>query len=278
MVRIISDTSTLYSSQQAEQAGFSITPLSVHIADRSYREIDEISSEEFVSIIRQGHMPTSSQPSIGEICETYNRFPNDEILNITMADGLSGTYAGAVSAKNLCEKPERITVLNSRTLCGPHRYLVENAVYLSSMGKSMREIMESTATLIKTEKSFLIPSDFAYLRRGGRLSPLVSYVGQAANLAPIMTLTEDARQLRSDGVRRGFLHAVKHVVNRLTQHGVGENWRIYVTHADAEGHAVKAIDLLRKSFSSANIELLPLNPAFITHGGPGCVAIQAIHC
>lgn len=67
MIRIISDTSTLYSTTQAEEAGFSVSPLSVTIAGKSYREFDEISSEEFVAIIRQGHMPTSSQPAIGEV-------------------------------------------------------------------------------------------------------------------------------------------------------------------------------------------------------------------
>ena len=65
MVHIVSDTSTLYSTTQAEAAGFTVAPLSVTIAGKNYREFDEISSEEFVDIIRQGHMPTSSQPAIG---------------------------------------------------------------------------------------------------------------------------------------------------------------------------------------------------------------------
>ena len=63
MVRIVSDTSTLYSTAQAEQAGFAVSPLSVTINGKSYREFDEISSEQFVSIIHEGHMPTSSQPA-----------------------------------------------------------------------------------------------------------------------------------------------------------------------------------------------------------------------
>ena len=54
MVRIVSDTSTLYSTAQAEQAGFSVSPLSVTTGGKSYREFDEISSEEFVAIINRG--------------------------------------------------------------------------------------------------------------------------------------------------------------------------------------------------------------------------------
>ena len=103
MVRILADTSTLYSTAQAEQAGFFVSPLSVTIAGKTYREFDEISAEEFVAIICQGHMPTSSQPAIGEVEELYNRFPEDEIINVAMAHGLSGTYSSALAAAQLCD-------------------------------------------------------------------------------------------------------------------------------------------------------------------------------
>ena len=68
------------------------SPLSVTINGETYREFDEISSEEFVSIINQGHMPTSSQPAIGQVEELYRKYSGEQILNIAMAHGLSGTY------------------------------------------------------------------------------------------------------------------------------------------------------------------------------------------
>ena len=82
MVRIVADTSTLYNSAQAREAGFFVNPLSVTIAGETYKEFDEISSEDFVSIIRQGHMPTSSQPAIGDVAACFEQFPQDEIINI----------------------------------------------------------------------------------------------------------------------------------------------------------------------------------------------------
>ena len=195
MVRILSDTSTLYSTEQAKQAGFNVAPLSVTIAGKTYREFDEISSKEFVSIIHQGHMPTSSQPAIGEVAALYEQYPDDELLNISMAKGLSSTYDSAVAAKELCDHSDHITVINSRTLCGPHRYIVEKATQMAAEGASLKEITDRVEELMLTAKSYLIPSDFSYLRRGGRLSPLVSYVGQAVQLAPILTQTEDGCQL-----------------------------------------------------------------------------------
>ncbi len=275
MVRIVSDTSTLYSAAAAREAGFAVSPLSVTIAGSSYREFDEISAERFVEIIREGNMPTSSQPAVGDVAALYGSFAGDEILNIAMADGLSGTYAGAVAAAGLCEEGN-VTVINSRTLCGPHRWLVEKACAMAEAGEPLSAIVEKAEALMDTAKSYLIPADFGYLRRGGRLSPLVSYVGQAAKLAPVMTQTEDGRQLTVAAVRRGFRHAVEYVGKALEHLGKGESWRVYITHAAAPEKAQLARELLGSLYPAAVFESYPLSPAFITQGGPECMAVQVI--
>ena len=276
MVRIISDSSTLYSSAQAREAGFAVSPLSVTIADRSYREFDEISSDEFVAIIRQGHMPTSSQPAIGEVTALYEEFAGEQILNIAMAQGLSGTYMSAVAAADLCDNADGITVLNSRTLCGPHRYMVEKAVEMAKNGATLQELLAWLNPRIDTAKSFLIPADFDYLRRGGRLSPLVSHVGKMVGLSPVMTQTEDGTRLTVAGIRRGFKHAVKYCVEYLQKQGIGKGWKVYISHAAAPEKAETAIEMLRAAMPGAEYEIVPLSPAFITQGGPGCMAIQYV--
>ena len=276
MVRIVSDTSTLYSTTQAREAGFAVSPLSVIIAGESYREFDEISSEEFVAIIQKGHMPTSSQPAVGEVAALYEQYPEDDILNITMALGLSGTYTGALAAAQMCDNQDKITVVNSRTLCGPHRYLVERAVEMARDGKTVAEIVSWLEEKMDTAKSYLMPADFGYLRRGGRLSPLVSHVGQVAGLAPVMTQTEDGKQLSIASVRRGFANAIKYVSGALGKREVGKGWRIYISHAAVPEKAAQAQEILKKVLPDAVYEILPLSPAFITQGGPGCVAVQVI--
>ena len=277
MVRIISDTSTLYSTSQARQAGFEVSPLSVTIAGKSYREFDEISSEEFVDIIRQGHMPTSSQPAIGEVSELYAKYPEDQLLNISMAAGLSGTYNSAVTAAELCDHSENITVVNTRTLCGPHRYMVEQAVIWAKEGLSVPQIVEKLNVLMDSAKSYLVPADFDYLRRGGRLSPLVSYVGKAANLTPVMTQTETGERLTIASIRRGYNHAVKYMVTELQKAGIGKGWKIQISHAGALDKAQMTLDALKAAMPDAEYCILPLSPAFITQGGPGCVAVQYVH-
>ena len=274
MVHIVSDTSTLYSTSQAREAGFTVAPLSVTIAGKSYREFDEISSEEFVEIIRQGHMPTSSQPAIGEVEDMYNQFPGEEIINVTMALGLSGTYTSAVAAAQMCDHADKISVINTRTLCGPHRYMVEQAIRWAGEGLGREEILKKLNVLMDSAKSFLVPADFDYLRRGGRLSPLVSYVGKAAKLTPIMTQTDNGERLTVAGIRRGFPHAVKYITEQLVKAGVGKCWQVQISHAGAMDKAELALKVLKEAMPEAEYRIYPLSPAFITQGGPGCVAVQ----
>ena len=276
MVRIVSDTSTLYSTAQAREAGFAVSPLSVTIAGNSYREFDEISSQRFVEIIREGNMPTSSQPALGEVTALYEEFAGEEILNIAMAAGLSGTYQSAESAARLCDNSADITVVNTRTLCGPHRYMVEKAVEMAQAGATKEELITWLNARMDSAKSYLMPADFDYLRRGGRLSPLVSHVGKMVGLAPVMTQTEDGCRLTVAGIRRGYTHAIKYVVDALKKRGVGAGWRVYISHAAAEGKAQQALKMLKEAMPDAVYEILPLSPAFITQGGPECVAVQYV--
>lgn len=278
MVRICSDSSTMYDSRRAKEHGFSIAPLSVTIDGKTYRELDEIQPEPFLDIIAQGHIPTSSQPALGEVVEMFeDGDPEDEILHIAMADGLSGAYQSACAAANMCEHKGKITVLNSRTLCGPQSYLVKNAVRLAKEGLSCAEIVEHTEKLMETTISFLVPADFDYLRRGGRLSPLVSYVGQAMRFVPLMSTTEDTHRITLAGVKRSFAQAVDSVAKKFQSMGAGKDWLISISHAAAPDRAQQAMEKLRAAFPDTAIEINTLTPAFITQGGPGCVAIQIIH-
>ena len=273
MVRIVSDTSTLYSSQQAREAGFAVSPLAVTIAGNTYRELDEMTAEQFVEIIAKGHMPASSQPAIGEVMDLYEEYAGEEIINIAMADGLSGTYQSAVAA---AEGAENITIVNTTTLCGPHRYMVEKAVELAKEGKSRQEILAALDAMMATDLSFLMPADFDYLRRGGRLSPLVSLVGKTIQLAPVLTQSEDGGQLVMSAVKRSYKQALAHVSAKLAEHGVGKGWRIYITHAVHQARCDEAKAAMEAAFPEARIECYTLTPAFITQGGPACVAIQVI--
>ena len=276
MIRIITDSSTLYSVKQGEALGIDVSMLSVTINNKTYREFEEIATDDFIELINQGYIPTSSQPSIGEVLKLYNKYPQDEILNITISDGLSGTYQTALSAAGMAHDPGRITVFNSRTLCGPHRYLVQKAVELVKGGKAVKTIVAELEKLVSTSKSFLIPQDFDFLRRGGRLSSIVARIGKLIKLAPVMTLTEDCRQLTRFSIQRSFRRAVQTIVEELQRLGVDHTFQLSISHSLAEDLLETAREMVSLAFPSADIMTFLLSPAFTVQGGPRCIAIQSM--
>ena len=272
MVQILSDSSTLYSVSEGKDVGLVVVPLSVQINNKSYRESEDISSKEFLKIIAEGHIPTSSQPSIGEKEEAYNAV-NGEVIDLTMADGLSGTYQSAMIAKDMSNNPERIHVINTRTLCGPHRYIVNKALKLASEGKGVKEILSGIENSINVGRSFLIPYDFAFLKRGGRLSPLAATLGGLLRIIPILELSEDGKSLLKFGVKKTYKKAVMDIIEVMKNDGVDDSYDVSISHAGNDEWTDITIDLIKKELG-INVSVYDLSPAFITQGGPGCVAIQ----
>lgn len=272
MVQILSDSSTLYSVSEGKDVGLVVVPLSVQINNKSYREFEDISSKEFLKIIAEGHIPTSSQPSIGEKEEAYNAV-NGEVIDLTMADGLSGTYQSAMIAKDMSNNPERIHVINTRTLCGPHRYIVNKALKLASEGKGVKEILSGIENSINVGRSFLIPYDFAFLKRGGRLSPLAATLGGLLRIIPILELSEDGKSLLKFGVKKTYKKAVMDIIEVMKNDGVDDSYDVSISHAGNDEWTDITIDLIKKELD-INVSVYDLSPAFITQGGPGCVAIQ----
>nr|WP_302646742.1 DegV family protein [uncultured Clostridium sp.] len=276
MIRIISDSSSLYSEKKGQEKNITIASLTVHINGKSYREYEDIETEEFINIINEGHMPTSSQPSIGHVVDMYNQYEEDEIINISMADGLSGTYNSACVARGMAENPERIHVINSETLCGPQKYLVDLAAALVEEGKECKEIVDEINKALKESKSYLIPHDFDYLVRGGRISSIVGKIGSAIKLVPVMTMSDDKKSLVKFTTKRTYKKAVQKIIEQMTEDGINSEHKLYIYHACNEDGAEEIKKIILSAIPDADIEVGLLGPVFTTQGGPGCISIQHI--
>ncbi len=277
MTHIISDSSTLYPIEEANKIGLSIVPLNITIDNKSYKDYEEITSIELLNLIKEHKVPKTSQPSLGEKIEIYNKYSeNDDVIDITMASGLSGTYQTALIAKNSCNQPERVTVIDSFTLCGPHRALVNKALEMAKDNKSKDEIVQYIEQVKRNEISFLIPTNFEFLVRGGRANGVSGILGGLLKLMPIMKKGKEGKGLDKFSICRTALKASNVIVEEMKKEGVDSSYTFFVTDADNNDLAQKMINKIRAEFEGATIERYPLSPSFITQGGPGCVAVQAI--
>ena len=274
-MKIVTDTSTLFSPEEGKALGITVLPLNVTIKGNSYKEYVNMHADEFIRIIKEGNVPTSSQPSVGETMEVFEQ-TDEELVVISMADGLSGTYQSNVGVKNSLENSDHIHIINTKTLCGPHRYMVKKAMAMQKEGKSTQEIIDEMLRLADSHKSFLIPSDFDFLSRGGRLTPIAAKIAGLIKIVPIMTQTEDGKRLEAAGVKRTMKKAIEEVISQFKTFGVNENYLITVSHAGVKEEATKVLNQVHEAFPNVEIELVDLSCAFVTQGGPGCIAVQTI--
>lgn len=275
MVQIVTDSSVLYTEEEAKAAGFDVIPLCVSVGDMDGRDL-QIDMEEFYGRIGKGEIPRSSQPPIGDVVEVYEKYQDADVLNICVADGLSGTYHGALSARDMVENRDRITVFNSRTLCGPHRYMVEKAQKMKEEGKGIPEILEWLKSAAERTESFLIPQDFGFLKRGGRLTPVAAALGSVLKLKPVMRLTEDGTRLDKFFVKRTMSAAVSGIMDHMKKKGIDGRYLLYIVHAAAPKEAGAIREMIEAEFKGIGIQMMDLSPVFVAQGGPGCVAIQYI--
>ena len=275
MVQIVTDSSVLYTEEEAKAAGFDVIPLCVSVGDMDGRDL-QINMEEFYGRIGKGEIPRSSQPPIGDVVEVYEKYQDADVLNICVADGLSGTYHGALSARDMVESRDRITVFNSRTLCGPHRYMVEKAQKMKEEGKGIPEILEWLKSAAEKTESFLIPQDFGLLTRGGRLTPVAAALGSVLKLKPVMRLTEDGTRLDKFFVKRTMSAAVSGIMDHMKKKGIDGRYLLYIVHAAAPKEAGAIREMIEAEFKGIQIQMMDLSPVFVAQGGPGCVAIQYI--
>ena len=277
MIYIVSDTSAMYTPLQGKESGISIVPLHVSVNNSSYRDMEDITSEQLLKMIEEKHLPRTSQPSLGEKIDVYNELSEKgEVLDITMSSGLSGTYQTALLAKEECSHPERVHVFDSQTLCGPHRFMVDKASELVQKGYTINDIIKNLEMMREHEVSYLVPFDFGFLVRGGRLNGVAGALGGLLKLIPVMKKGKDGKGLDKFAVCRTLKRVHSSILDDLKEVGVDASYRFYVSHADHQDLADSAKMKIEEAFPGAVVEIFALTPSFITQGGPGCVAVQAI--
>lgn len=274
-MRIIADTATLLSPEEGLKLGLEIVPVCVLINEQSYRDFVEIDSEQFLRMIANGGVPTSSQPALGDVLEVLEK-SDEELIFLTVGDGLSGAYQTAVAAKNSIDANDHIHIVNSKTLAGPMRYLAKKAVALKDAGMNAQQILKELEISIESSASFVIPADFDFLKRSGRLTPLAAKIGGALRLLPVLTQTKDKTRITPVCIKRTWKSATQAILQRLQEHEVGEGWLISVCHAGTPVQAESTRQKIAEHFPDCETEVLQLSPALITHGGPGCIVVQAI--
>jgi DegV family protein with EDD domain len=271
-MRIISDTTCHLSLEEAALLNVRLVANQVMVGETTFKDYLDIDSSRFIELIKVHH-PQTSQPSAGDIMVAYEE-ENDKTLHITTGKGLSSAFDTACGVKKSMDA-DHVTVFDSQSVAGVNRYLTQLAARLKDK-HTFEVVVKRLNECLKETQSYVIPVNFEFLKRSGRLTPAAAILGSFLNLKPILSQSNDRQRIERFGVARTWQGAIKAVVDDLIKRGVDSKHKIYVAHAFNIESVNMAMVKIKERIQNADIETLLLAPAMITHGGPGSLVIQYV--
>lgn len=269
-IKIITDSTAYITKEYAENENITIVPLNYVFGDEIGKEPFPGEFDDFFERLRTTKLfPTTSQPSAGDFFEAFNQAFNEgyeSIVAILLSSKLSGTYNSAVLAKNMLEN-KRITIIDSLNAAANLKFLVEEAVHMAKMGKTVEEITTHINTIKEKMHVYLTTDTLEYLSRGGRLSAVQATVGNILNIKPIIELQDGELKLLEKV--RGKNKAISNLIDKLPENVT----RIGICHVLDEENADKMKGALQKKFPQITISIDELGPVIGAHLGPKGIGI-----
>ena len=276
MIRVITDSMSDISQQEAAALCICVLPLTVRFGQEEFRDGVDLSMDDFYARITVAtELPKTSQVTPESFVDAFTAAlvqPEDEVLCITGSSKLSGTHQSAVLARQMVSEPERIVLLDSRSASLGEALLVKLAL-------TLRESMPSAAALaahletIKARQQLVGQADeLKYLVMGGRLSSIGGKLGTVLSIKPMLRLEHG--KLIQAAICRGTAKARAWYIEQLRQHPADPAFPLMIAGA----HCPSAVDQLRQALEESGLPLPPILAMEVgtvigTHTGPGLTAL-----
>lgn len=278
MVKITTDTTSMYTVSEGKAMGIDLVPMTLIAGDKSYREIEEINVDELKELIEAGVKLTTSQPAVGEVMDMFEQASEETpILHITMGANFSGAYSSACAVKEMMDDDIKdfITVYESGTVCGINWAMVNIAKDMADKGHTVEEIVKVLDHIKANDRNNMLPQDFAMVQRGGRVSEEERKLDPSLNIVPVLAFNEDRSRFISLGIMPTLKPAIEKVIEEFKNSGVDGKYFITIAQSYCMEDAQMAKAMLDEAFPDCSKKIFTLTPVFTVQSGTRCVSIQA---
>jgi DegV family protein with EDD domain len=262
--------------EQLTELGIHVVPLAVTLDGKTYREGLDIGVQEFYKLLSEsGGLPSTSQPTSGELSELYRRLAKEdpEILSIHISSGLSGTVNGAMVAASMTPEAN-VTVVDTKTLSTAAGWQVLAAARAARAGLSKEEILALMASVSRASDSIYTLQELKYLIHGGRISHMKGLVASLLNIKPLIGVEKVGGTYEQRGQVRTFKGAIRGLVDLMSrQYEPGSALRTQVMHADNPEGAEMLRQQLDERFECSWLPVAPISLVLGAHTGPSLVAV-----
>lgn len=203
MIKIITDTSSDITPEQAKKMDVTLLTLPVTFEDTAYDQLNDKNFERFYTLLETSKaLPVTSLSTPGEYLDIFNEAKRngDSVVVIPISSNLSGSFQSACVAKEMADYDD-IHIVDALQAIVGLRMLVEQAVKLRAEQKSADEIAAHVLEVSKRIRLYGAVDTMKYLIKGGRVPKTAGVVGTALNIKPIVFLQDGF--VRPAGKARG---------------------------------------------------------------------------
>ncbi len=211
-IRIITDSGS--DIPQDNAYGITVLPMSIRFGETEFRDgIDITTTEFYEKLIESDELPCTSLVSPGAFEDAYRAAisTGDKVVVVTISSKLSGTYQSATLAA--LEYPDDLFVVDSMNVACAEQILAIRGVELIGQGLTAKEIAKELE--LEREKIHILAvlDTLEYLKKGGRISSTVAFVGGALNLKPVVTVKDG--EVAMIGKARGSKNGNNHLIQEI---------------------------------------------------------------
>ena len=276
-IRIVTDSSCDLNNEIAEKYNIEIVPLNIAFGDDIYAD-GEIEKAEFYKMMADSPvLPKTSCPSPERFMRSYEG-EEEEILVITLASKLSGTYSTAVLAKSMFEEEyqnKKVAVIDTETGSIGQGLLIVKAAQLAEEGKGLDEIVSIIESLKKDIVFYGSLETLENAIKGGRINPIAGKLINALNFKVIVKIGNG--EVKPCDKARGDNNSLKKVVENVSSSiKKGEVKSLAIAHANCLDKALKVKEMMLKNHNFKSIMISEVGAVMGTYASKGAVLISVL--
>jgi DegV family protein with EDD domain len=195
----------------------------------------------------------------------------EAVISIHLSSGISGTFAGAVTASTMVESI-KVYPFDSEISCMPQGFYAIEAAKMAQEGMEAEKIMSRLEELKKTSRAYFMVDDLSHLQRGGRLSSAQAIIGSLLQVKPLLHF-ENKVIVPFEKIRTRK-KAMKRIVDLLGEDASGgAPYQAAIIHANREEEAVEWKSELENLYPNVEFSISYFGPVIGSHLGEGAMGL-----
>lgn len=238
----------------------------------------DMTADEFYAKMRAGGVGKTAAVNSETFRKAFLKTLKEEkdILYLGFSSGLSTTYNSArLAAEELRGQfPDRkIITVDTLAASAGQGLLVYLALEKQKSGATIEETAEYIEGIKLNLCHWFTVDDLMYLKRGGRVSPTVAFVGNVLGIKPVLHVDNEGHLVNVSKVRgrKTAVAALAEKYGALANDLAGGT--VYISHGDCMKDAEELASILKEKYGATVQIITDVGPVIGSHSGPGTLAL-----